>query len=470
MADQRELIDAISRIGARTGDAGAWMIGLTSDDIATAVNLASSPAAIDAVLAKIRAAHGDVFGAGEAAGHLPQAQSGAAADAIRSAEMSLARQTSAAAQVDLQVVTAVLNAHAVRAGAAGDLVRLQSEIESAVATRTDLDTPAGARAFQRYLIGKLRDIRSVIETAELDATSKAALSAALASLYAVATPPEQSPPTDAEPTGDPGRPAPDRSYREPGIEPPNDRVNDGPFGSATDLGFGPAPEFADAATAPAAAPPASAPTPATPASPMATPSIPLPSLGGMPDLGGGLLTPSGARGLGGLDEGFRDHGPFVDRSEPVGDTSHHVPAAEQSGTADGQGSQPDDTLIVPLPDGDTVVAPSPELARVITAAVSGTPIPDAFAQQGITIPAPGSPVIGQVDPARLVPGDVGVFADRHALALGSGKVLLDNRIQPSWAVSGPGFLGWTHPNTDPDTATRTAPAVPEVPAPAPSVP
>lgn len=87
----------------------------------------------------------------------------------------------------------------------------------------------------------------------------------------------------------------------------------------------------------------------------------------------------------------------------------------------------------------------PELAGVITAAVAGTPIPEAFSRQGITIPPPGSPVDAPLDPAQLVPGDIGVFGDRHALALGNGNALLDNQIQPVTAIGGPGFIGWQHP-------------------------
>jgi hypothetical protein len=90
---------------------------------------------------------------------------GAAAEAIRAAESALAHQSSLTAQVDLQVVTAVLNAHTDHAGAVAVLERLQDDIEAAVLIRTDLDTPAGARDFQRYLLEKLRDIRTVVATA-----------------------------------------------------------------------------------------------------------------------------------------------------------------------------------------------------------------------------------------------------------------------------------------------------------------
>ena len=90
----------------------------------------------------------------------------------------------------------------------------------------------------------------------------------------------------------------------------------------------------------------------------------------------------------------------------------------------------DDPAAVVLPDGQTVIAPDPRLAAVITAAVAGTPIAEAFDAQGITIPAPGTVVSAPLEPAQLSPGDIGLFTDRHALALGDGKALLDNRIQP----------------------------------------
>ncbi len=84
-------------------------------------------------------------------------------------------------------------------------------------------------------------------------------------------------------------------------------------------------------------------------------------------------------------------------------------------------------------------------AGVIAAAVSGTPIAEAFADQGITIPGPGTPVSAPLAPDDVVPGDVAMFAERHGLALGNGKVLLDDQIQPIETLNRPGFIGWQHP-------------------------
>jgi hypothetical protein len=133
------------------------------------------------------------------------------------------------------------------------------------------------------------------------------------------------------------------------------------------------------------------------------------------------------------------------------DTADQKPSGIQAGP--GEGSAADD-LTIELPDGQTVTAPSPQLATVISAAVAGIPIPEAFSGQGITIPAPGSPVIAPVDPAMLVPGDIGVFSDRHALALGDGKALLDNQIQPIDGFEGRGLIGWQHP---PEPVTTSPP-------------
>jgi hypothetical protein len=309
---------------------------------------------------------------------------GVAAEAIRDAESALARQQSVIAQVDLQVIAAVLNAHTDRDRGTAVLEQLQQDLETAVAARPDLDTHAGARSFQRYLIGKLRDIRTVVDTAGLDAASQAALAAALSSLYAStaepAEPVEAVEPVDA--VGAPEEPV----------------VPDGP------------------AAVPAAAPVAPAPSmPAAPAWGATAPSSDgIGSMPPLPDLAANDLPPA------------REHAGHHPRPDPPADPA-------------------DGSAAVVLPSGQTVAAPSPELSNVISAALAGTPIADAFAGQGITIPAVGSPVAAPVDATQLIPGDVAIFTDRYALALGNGRALLDNRTQPISAVSGPDFIGWQHP-------------------------
>ncbi|AKK25416.1 DUF4226 domain-containing protein [Mycobacterium sp. EPa45] len=442
MASYQDLLDVIARVGALTGDSRAWLTGLSDADLATITSPVSvvSPSAIDNVVAKIRAQHRPVFDA-PAADQASAAGEGHAAEAIRSAETSLAHQNSVSAQVDLQVITAVLNAHAAHSAGRGALDALQKDIEVAVATRTDLDTPAGARAFQRYLIEKLRDIKTVVETAGLDATSKASLAAALASLYAGATPQTAS-------EADPKPPEPTTTSSAPSQ--PGDMPAD----------IGPDP-FADALLPDdLMVPPGD---PAVAGQPLAAPMIPpmtgIPAMGG--GSGGGL--PSGSAPMpAALDNLTPPRLPSGDLSDlhdgPLPDEQLDEVPIEPVDGEDKPGEEPapalDESTVVNLPDGETVTAPTPQLAAAITAAVAGTPIAEAFRQQGITIPAPGTAVAHPVDPVRVLPGDIGMLTDRHALALGNGKVVFNNQIQPIASVTGPSFLGWEHP-PEPDDKTKT---------------
>ncbi|GAY13955.1 DUF4226 domain-containing protein [Mycobacterium sp. shizuoka-1] len=464
MASYQELLDVIARVGAVTGDDRAWMMGLSGADLAVVTNPVSvvSPSAIDNVVAAIRAQHRAVFDRVSPAAQPPVMGEGRAAQAIRSAETSLAQQHSTSAQLDLQVIAAVLNAHTSHGAGRAALDALQADIETAVATRTDLDTPTGARAFQRYLIGKLRDIKTVVETAGLDDTSQAALAAALASLYAGAT--AENPDIAGDRGAESKPPAP------AGVVQP---------APAADI---PADLLVDPLLADDLAP---ASEPSAPAQPVAAPMAP--PVAGMPALGGAgppaaLPLPSGLAGLASPPPP-RLTGEDSLLGDPLLDEPLHEPGEPGETDAEGEdlsaadkdagmgdepaGPAPDGETSVRLPNGETVTAPSPQLAAAITAAVAGTPIAEAFRQQGIAIPAPGTPVPHPVDPAQVIPGDIGMLTDRHAVALGNGKAVFNNQIQPIASVSGPSFLGWEHPpepgagisTTRTDQPTPTRPAV-----------
>jgi hypothetical protein len=389
-------------------------------------------------------------------GPLLQRQLGDAADAIRCAESRLAHQNSATAQIDLQVVSAILNAHLKTLDGRDALDTLQHEIQAAVGTRTDLDTPSGARDFQRFLITKLRDIRTVVADTGLDDTSKSALMAAWTSLYDVSRTPtgEQS---DARPA-----PAPTA-----GSSPP---------GGPADLSDDEMDPYLDSLLAeddpgviPAEAPPQAAATPMP--MPPAMPSAPNLGGGGMPGFGmpGGLP-------LAGLPQEL-DRGRATEPTDgvPAEDPLPQEERAPAEGDDNGPGDDPapsatPETLApagpttVTLPNGETVTAASPQLAAAIKSAAGGTPILDAFRQQGITIPPPGTAVTDPVDPSRLSPGDIGMFANRHALALGNGKALLNGQIQHISTVKGPSFLGWEHPPGAVSVAAATEAPAPTRPA------
>ena len=182
-----DVLSVIGHVARCTGDPEAWRSGL--DPAQTDLTaLGQRPEAWEGVVEAIRRNHPTLF---DPASHAPIGPGdGAGASAINLAETALANQNSAVALLDLHVVTAILSAHAVTADGTAALDRLQADVENAVRARTDLDTPAGARDFQRYLIGKLREIGTVIENASLDAVSRAGLASAWSALYrASATPP-----------------------------------------------------------------------------------------------------------------------------------------------------------------------------------------------------------------------------------------------------------------------------------------
>lgn len=362
---------------------------------------------------------------------------GAAAEAIRTAESALAKQNSLVAQVDLQVVTAVLNAHTNHAGGVEALQRLQDEIEGAVITRTDLDTPAGAREFQRYLLGKLRDIRTVVDSADLDATSQATLAAALASLYAstaraasdssILDPMSAAGRTPVDTAADPLDnldPQADAGLAAPGDCPPGNYL---PGAAATPPAAAPA-DWGSGA--PTAAPPFSGGLPTLPTAGSSIPgsSIPGSSIPVSPDLPAQWPYEKSDRGPG-------PEPVLADPAEAVSDSDENA-SPEISDV---------DDLTVTLPDGQTVTASSPQLAAVIADAVGGTEIREAFGALGIILPPTAMDAMVLVEPDRLMPGDIGLFSDRYALALGNGQMLLDNVIQPVEARGDPGFIGWQQP-------------------------
>ena len=451
MSTYRDLLAVVNQIRDRTGDPNAWQTGLTPSDVVAVITPTTRPEQLDAILGRIRQQHPDVFGATAGDPRVPPQPSGTAAKAIADAEAALAQQNSASSQLDLQVISAILNAHLKTVEGSEALSKLQQETELAVRTRSDLDTPAGARDFQRFLITKLRDIRAVVADTSLDDTSKSTLMAAWTSLYNASKSelavPGQRGPVPAAPDNSSAA-SPDAA-----ADPYPDPLLDDPGLWADGL-----PAQDPAAVA--------APPPAMPMSPM-IPSIPGLGAGSLPGGLPGLSGPGSAPGWN--SEGGLPLSKLFDRAKPeptdADDAGDHNDAEEIESSGDKPESPPTGPTVVTLPDGETVTAASPQLAAAIKAAVGGTPIAQAFHQQGITIPAPGTAVTDPIDPLRVIPGDIGILSDRHALALGHGKALLDGQIQHIAAVSGPSFLGWEHPPATQGPATATAPARTDPPTP-----
>jgi hypothetical protein len=488
VATPNDVLAAVEHVKQCTGDPNAWLTGLTPQDVADVVTIfAASPQRLDGVIARIRQQHPDLFDprTGEMivpsqpvpAGRRPanpqpgeaasDRQEGDAADTIRDAEAALAHQNSATAQLDLQVITAVLNAHQRTADGREALNKLQHDIEAAVKTRSDLDTPAGARDFQRFLIGKLRDIRAVVAGASLDDTSNSALMAAWTSLYNSSKPETGDADEHRRSTGSPAQPPAESTGQSRPAAP--DAAMDPDFDSLPADDSDVLPEDMSGHMA-------SPPTAMTPAMPS------------IPSLGGGGVPGGGAMPNWAMPGGFSLPGPLQatgDERSPQepgdallesGDSSDQ-PSSDKDGDeraghddAESREAEPPASgpTTVTLPNGETVTAASPQLAAAIKAAAGGMPIADAFHQEGITIPPPGTAVSKPVDPSRLEPGDIGMFTDRHALALGQSRALLNGQIQHISTVNGPSFLGWEHPpvpvttdapdRTDPPARTRPATA------------
>lgn len=105
-------------------------------------------------------------------------QAGRSIDAIREKQSALSSQHGAAAGADRALAEALSSAHAATVEGLRRLDAIAAEIDRAVANQAaiGLDTPMGAREFQKFLIAKQREIFEVVsETRELAAAKKAVL-------------------------------------------------------------------------------------------------------------------------------------------------------------------------------------------------------------------------------------------------------------------------------------------------------
>jgi hypothetical protein len=431
MATLGDVLAAIDRI-ERAGHAGE----VTRHAWAEISMPMRSPQDYDRILDRLRAACPGLFPSPPAApsasppqGGAPE-QQGDAARAMKKAEAALSQQQSATAEFDRQVIEALLHAHKTTEEGRRQLTELEAQIEGAART-WNLSTATGAREFQRFLIGKLRQIVAVVQDANDDDTSKQALAAAWAALYASQVGQDGAPPLGRDHApGDGDTPHPE-VLPDTEADPYLDAVPlDEPRGESM-------PQHSAASG----------------------PTMPAGFGGGTP--GYGSMPVGGAPGeipLAGLVQGLQRR-PAPEQladENPVsaGGASSDEPGEKEAGDDPAAAPEPGPTTVT-LPDGETVTAATPQLAAVMQAAVSGTPIADAFRQQGIIIPPPGTAVTVPVDSSRVNPGDIGMFTDRHALALSNSKALLDGQIQHVADLRGPSFLGWQHPPTLGETTTPT---------------
>ncbi|BBY06358.1 hypothetical protein MNVI_16760 [Mycobacterium noviomagense] len=108
--------------------------------------------------------------------------------AIQAKQAALATQYATVSDADQVLTEALVSAHAATVEGVARLDAIANEIENAVGKQAalGLDTPVGAREFQKFLVAKQREIIAVVTQArELAATKRAALEA-LPANYAVA--------------------------------------------------------------------------------------------------------------------------------------------------------------------------------------------------------------------------------------------------------------------------------------------
>ncbi|MGH3532872.1 MAG: DUF4226 domain-containing protein [Mycobacterium sp.] len=105
-------------------------------------------------------------------------QAGLSIDAIQEKQAALSKRHGAAADADRVLAEALVSAHAATVEGVRRLDAIAAEIDRAVEDQAAIgvDTPTGAREFQKFLIAKQREIIAVVGHArELDGAKKAVL-------------------------------------------------------------------------------------------------------------------------------------------------------------------------------------------------------------------------------------------------------------------------------------------------------
>jgi hypothetical protein len=113
-------------------------------------------------------------------------QAGHSAIAVRAAQMALSSRFAGATEADRALAEALAGARAAALEALRRLDEIEADIESVVAHQETLalDTPAGARELQRFLIAKQREIAAIISATAAEDEAKKAVLEGLSAGYA----------------------------------------------------------------------------------------------------------------------------------------------------------------------------------------------------------------------------------------------------------------------------------------------
>ena len=417
--------------------------------------------------------------------------SGQAAAASQRVDDALAKNTTALAEADEDLVDAVLGAKTGSDEGKAQLQALQSALVDQIhKLGPTLDTPAGQQQLNDYLQGKTQEILGVVKSSGMDAESKAEVLGALSLRYDAVLDSAGKGTGSTDPAA-------------PGGGAQNGSATGGSAAAApADAGTGAGdpltgdPLLSGLASDPLMGGLGGLAGPAMGAMsglPGAMGSM-LPGMGGF---GGGGGLPLGDLGgaIGGAikeasartpedpadaltddpsDGDKRDDGPSESSAEekpnemPSDGQKEDAPATEPAAAKPGEGeqppaiaaeagqvppAQPGPDVSVTLPDGSTVTADSPQLAHAGRLVLDGASLDDAAGQAQITVLPPGAPVDEPVSPNQLRLMDYGQFTDHRVMALGGGKVWLNGQVTPAEEMpTGPNFLGWARPQVE------TAPA------------
>ncbi|MCV7372104.1 DUF4226 domain-containing protein [Mycolicibacterium arabiense] len=411
--------------------------------------------------------------------------SGRAADASQRVDDALAKNKTALAEADEELVDAVLGAKTGSEEGKAQLQALQSALVDQIhKLGPSLDTPAGQQQLNDFLQGKAQEILGIVKSSGMDAESKAEVLDALSQRYDSVK--------DSAGTG-----------MGNGSADPAASGDNGQNGSGTVSSAAPAPADAGAGAGdPLANDPLLSGLASDPlmgglgglAGPAmgALSGLPgamgsmMPAMGGgmggglpLGDLGGaigGAIKEASARAPEHPADALRDD-PLADKpdddpseasrtedkggEEAPAEDEKDSPAAEPAAAKPGEGEQPQPVaaeagqvpppqpgpdVSVKLPDGSTATADSPQLAHAGRLVVEGASLDDAAGQAQITVLPPGAPVNEPVSPSQLKLMDYAQFTDHRVMALGSGKVWLNGQVTPVEEMpTGPNFLGWARP-------------------------
>ena len=419
--------------------------------------------------------------------------SGKAAEASQRVDDALAKNQTALAEADEELVDAVLGAKTGSDEGKAQLQALQTALVDQIhKLGPTLDTPAGQQQLNDFLQGKTQEILGIVKSSGMDAESKAEVLDALAQRYDAVK--------DSAGTGTGTGPG-------SGSTDPAAASGGGQTGSSTGGSAAPADAGAGAGD-PLAGDPLLSGLASDPLmgglGGLAGPAMG--ALGGlpgamgsmMPGMGGGMggglplgelggaiggaIKEASARGAEDPEDALKDD-PLTakpdDKAEadnpdekPEEETSEEnkkeEPAADPAAAKPGEGeqaqpvaaetgqvppAQPGPDVAVKLPDGSTVTAESPQLAQAGRLVLDGASLDDAAGQAQITVLPPGAPVNDPVSPNQLKLMDYAQFTDHRVMALGGGKVWLNGQVTPVEEMpTGPNFLGWARPQV------ATAPA------------